>query len=103
MARVGRPRARRRVRPSLRAAQRSALPAAERTGRARQHRRPRARRRARTARRRARALGARTDPGARMRNGRRPLEWWIAVVRLAAVPLAILQVALTKQYPPGYE
>ncbi|HEX7626647.1 MAG TPA: HAMP domain-containing sensor histidine kinase [Gaiellaceae bacterium] len=38
-----------------------------------------------------------------MRNGRRPLEWWIAVVRLLAVPFAILQVALTKQYPPGYE
>ena len=33
----------------------------------------------------------------------RPLEWWIAVVRLLAIPLAILQVALASGYPPGYE
>ena len=33
----------------------------------------------------------------------RSLEWWIAVVRLIAIPLAILQVALTTGYPPGYE
>ncbi len=33
----------------------------------------------------------------------RTLEWWIAVVRLIAVPLAILQVTLTSGYPPGYE
>ncbi len=35
-------------------------------------------------------------------TGRRPLEWWIGVVRLGAVPFAILQVALTSGYPPGY-
>jgi signal transduction histidine kinase len=33
----------------------------------------------------------------------RSLEWWIAVVRLIAIPLAILQVALTSNYPAGYE
>jgi signal transduction histidine kinase len=33
---------------------------------------------------------------------RRPLEWWIAIVRLLAVPFAVLQVALTSEYPPGY-
>jgi signal transduction histidine kinase len=36
-------------------------------------------------------------------NERRPLEWWIAVVRLAAVPFAVLQVALSTDYPNGYE
>ena len=34
---------------------------------------------------------------------RRSLEWWIAVVRLAAIPLAILLVALSSGYPAGYE
>jgi signal transduction histidine kinase len=34
---------------------------------------------------------------------RRPLEWWISVVRLLAVPFAVLQVALTTGYPAGYE
>src|SRR3954470_4517727 len=34
---------------------------------------------------------------------RRPLEWWISVVRLLAVPLAFLQVVLTTSYPDGYE
>ncbi|MFL5954253.1 MAG: ATP-binding protein [Gaiellaceae bacterium] len=38
-----------------------------------------------------------------MNDARRPLEWWIAVVRLLAVPFAVLQVALTTDYPPGYE
>jgi hypothetical protein len=33
----------------------------------------------------------------------RPLEWWISVVRLCAVPLAIVQVSLTSGYPDGYE
>ena len=33
----------------------------------------------------------------------RPLEWWIAVVRLLGVPLAILQLTLATGYPPGYE
>jgi signal transduction histidine kinase len=33
----------------------------------------------------------------------RPLEWWISFVRLLAVPFAVLQVALTEGYPPGYE
>jgi len=32
---------------------------------------------------------------------RRPLEWWIAIVRLAAVPLAVAEVALTTDYPSG--
>ncbi|MFL5964330.1 MAG: ATP-binding protein [Gaiellaceae bacterium] len=34
---------------------------------------------------------------------RRPLEWWIGIVRLLAVPFAALQVSLTTQYPSGYE
>jgi signal transduction histidine kinase len=34
---------------------------------------------------------------------RRPLEWWISIVRLLAVPFAVLQVSLTKDYPSGYE
>lgn len=34
---------------------------------------------------------------------RRGLEWWISIVRLLAVPFAILQVALTDHYPSGYE
>jgi signal transduction histidine kinase len=34
---------------------------------------------------------------------RRPLEWWISLVRLGAVPLAFLQVWLTSTYPSGYE
>ncbi len=29
----------------------------------------------------------------------RPLEWWIAIVRLIAVPFAVVQVALTSGYP----
>jgi signal transduction histidine kinase len=33
----------------------------------------------------------------------RTLEWWIAVVRLGAVPFAVLQVGLATGYPPGYE
>ncbi|HEX4678203.1 MAG TPA: HAMP domain-containing sensor histidine kinase [Gaiellaceae bacterium] len=34
---------------------------------------------------------------------RRPLESWISIVRLLAVPFAVLQVTLTKNYPSGYE
>ena len=34
---------------------------------------------------------------------RRPIEWWISVVRLLAVPFAVLQVSLTTHYPSGYE
>jgi signal transduction histidine kinase len=34
---------------------------------------------------------------------RRPIEWWISIVRLLAVPFAVLQVSLTEHYPPGYE
>jgi signal transduction histidine kinase len=34
---------------------------------------------------------------------RRPIEWWISIVRLLAVPFAVLQVSLTKGYPSGYE
>ena len=34
---------------------------------------------------------------------RRPIEAWISVVRLIAVPFAVLQVALTDGYPSGYE
>ena len=26
---------------------------------------------------------------------RRPIEWWISIVRLLAVPFAVLQVSLT--------
>ncbi|HVC87250.1 MAG TPA: HAMP domain-containing sensor histidine kinase [Gaiellaceae bacterium] len=38
-----------------------------------------------------------------MSAGQRPLEWWIAVVRLLVVFPAIGQVVLTSGYPPGYE
>jgi signal transduction histidine kinase len=31
----------------------------------------------------------------------RPLEWWIACVRVVAVPLMLIQVALTPRYPSG--
>jgi signal transduction histidine kinase len=34
---------------------------------------------------------------------RRPLEWWISIVRLLAVPFAVLQVWLTPNYPDGYQ
>jgi signal transduction histidine kinase len=34
---------------------------------------------------------------------RRPIEWWISIVRLLAVPFAVLQVWLTANYPSGYE
>jgi signal transduction histidine kinase len=34
---------------------------------------------------------------------RKPIEWWISVVRLLAVPFAVLQVSLTASYPSGYE
>jgi signal transduction histidine kinase len=34
---------------------------------------------------------------------RRPIEWWISIVRLLAVPFAVLQVSLTAKYPSGYE
>jgi signal transduction histidine kinase len=34
---------------------------------------------------------------------RRPLEWWVSIVRLLAVPFAVLQVWLTHDYPRGYE
>jgi signal transduction histidine kinase len=33
---------------------------------------------------------------------RRPIEWWISVVRLLAVPFAVLQVSLTEDYPSRY-
>jgi signal transduction histidine kinase len=33
----------------------------------------------------------------------RSLEWWIAVVRLVAVPCALLQVVTVDNYPPRYE
>ncbi len=49
-------------------------------------------------------MGGRAHPGAGGGVTRgRSLEWWIAVVRLIAVPLAVLQVALTSNYPSGYE
>ena len=38
-----------------------------------------------------------------MNDRRRPLEWWIAVVRLCAVFFAVFQVSLSRGYPPGYE
>jgi signal transduction histidine kinase len=34
---------------------------------------------------------------------RRPIEYWISIVRLLAVPFAVLQVSLTRDYPSGYE
>ena len=34
---------------------------------------------------------------------RRPIEWWISIVRLMAVPFAVLQVSLAVHYPSGYE
>jgi signal transduction histidine kinase len=34
---------------------------------------------------------------------RRPIEWWVSIVRLLAVPFAVLQVSLSKHYPSGYE
>jgi signal transduction histidine kinase len=34
---------------------------------------------------------------------RRPIEYWISIVRLVAVPFAVLQVSLTTDYPSGYE
>jgi signal transduction histidine kinase len=34
---------------------------------------------------------------------RRPIESWISIVRLLAVPFAVLQVSLTTDYPSGYE
>jgi signal transduction histidine kinase len=46
-------------------------------------------------------MGARTGEDADVT--RRPLEWWIGIVRLLAVPFAVLQVSLTTGYPPGYE
>jgi signal transduction histidine kinase len=33
----------------------------------------------------------------------RPLEWWIAVVRLMAVPFAVFQLFLIDDWPPGYQ
>ncbi|HEY6960420.1 MAG TPA: ATP-binding protein [Gaiellaceae bacterium] len=38
-----------------------------------------------------------------MNASRRTLEWWVAVVRLLAVPFAVLQVSLTTGYPSGAE
>jgi signal transduction histidine kinase len=34
---------------------------------------------------------------------RRPLEWWMATIRVAAIPFAVLQVALTSGYPAHHE
>ena len=107
LARGRRPRARRRLRPALRPAQRAALAAAQRARRARQRRRRRARAAARAA------TPTDDDPSSRStlqwaldrvrsaREDRRaPLEWWIGVVRLGAVPFALLQVSLTAGIPP---
>ena len=38
-----------------------------------------------------------------MKGRERSLEWWIAILRLAAIPFAVAQVATTKHYPPHYE
>ena len=38
-----------------------------------------------------------------MSRRERSLEWWIAVVRLCAVPFAVFQVAYTSDYPERYE
>src|SRR5581483_3825612 len=53
------------------------------------------------ARRRACTMGVGADRSARMRQ--RSLEWWLAVVRLIAVPLTIWLTAATPNYPSGYE
>jgi signal transduction histidine kinase len=34
---------------------------------------------------------------------RKPIEYWMSIVRLLAVPFAVLQVSLTTDYPSGYE
>jgi len=36
-------------------------------------------------------------------NGGWALEWWIARVRLLAIPFAVLQVWATSDYPARYE
>src|SRR5579884_3562413 len=103
----GRPR---RLRAPVRAAARPALAPAERPRRGRQRRRsPGAaatRGRAPRARwgpdaRRARALGARADGGAGV--ALRRAERWIAAVRVAAVPFAIFQVAVSTGEPASYQ
>ena len=38
-----------------------------------------------------------------MTSTKRPLEWWISVVRLGAVVFAVFQVALTHGYPADYQ
>ena len=38
-----------------------------------------------------------------MKRPPRPIEWWISIVRLLAVPFAVLQVSLTAHSPGGYE
>src|SRR5581483_6033263 len=105
LARARRARARRRSRPAVRAAQQRALAAAERGGCIGERRRPRARPRAgacrsgrRRARRRARGVGAHADRNENTLSIR-SLEWWIARVRLLAIPFAVLQVSLTQDYP----
>src|SRR5581483_878432 len=84
------------------------LAAPERSRGARQRRRARARSRARARRRRrrrargrARVVGARANRGTGGLGNMRSLEWWIARIRLLAIPFAILQVSLTEHYPSG--
>jgi signal transduction histidine kinase len=48
-------------------------------------------------------LGAGADRGESVKRRERSLEWWIAIVRLLAVPFAGFQVAFTAHYPHGYE
>src|SRR5262249_42577736 len=106
----GRRRARRAVRPAVRAAQRSALPAPQRArGPWEQRRRPRARTAVRGGRRpaaaRARRAGARRAREAHVRAADRLRETgrWIAWIRLAAVPFAVVNVSFAQDYPSGFQ
>ena len=104
VARARRPRARRELRPPLRAAQRPALAAPECARGARQQRRAEHRE---VLMRFAEGDDAMLAEHARWAlervMSRRSLESWIGIVRLLAIPFAILQVALTANYPRGDE
>src|SRR4051794_11131965 len=102
LARGGRQSGRRRLRAALRPSERPALAATERTRRSGQHGNAGARpaasalcERRRPTARRARFVVARAGRGADVTRRPHSLEWWIAVVRLCAVPFAVLQVSIT--------
>src|SRR3954452_560603 len=102
VARGGWQSAGRRLRTALRPAERPALAATERAGRTGQHGHAGARpaaaalcERRRHDARRARFMVARAGRGADVTRRPHSLEWWMAVVRLCAVPFAVLQVLIT--------